>query len=123
MLLVLAVVLLFVAGLFSLGSLVPRRFRKAAAVVIFAGPALLLITVGLIIPAIRTLLFSFKGATSPSPHWVGWSNYSWVIHDPDIHVVLRNTVLWIAIAPAVATGAGLGLAVLIDKMAREAIPK
>ena len=37
--------------------------------------------------------------------------------------MLRNTVLWIAIAPAVATGAGLGLAVLIDKMKRESIPK
>ena len=121
MLLVLAVVLLVVGGLFSLGSLIPRRFRNAAAVVIFAGPALLLITVGLIIPAVRTLIFSFKGSQSQS--WVGWSNYSWVIHDPDIHVVLRNTVLWIAIAPAVATGAGLGLAVLIDRMKREAIPK
>jgi alpha-glucoside transport system permease protein len=123
MLLVLAVVLLAVTALFSVGSLIPRRFRNAAAVVIFAGPALLLITVGLIIPAIRTLLFSFKGASNPSPNWVGWANYSWVWNDPDIHVVLRNTVLWIAIAPAVATGAGLGLAVLIDKMKRESIPK
>ena len=121
MILILAIVLAVVAALFALGSLAPRWARNKLAVVIFAGPALLLITVGLIIPAIRTLIFSFKGSQSQS--WIGWQNYSWVIHDPDIHVVLRNTVLWIAIAPAVATGAGLGLAVLIDKMKRESIPK
>jgi alpha-glucoside transport system permease protein len=117
----LALVLGIIAALFFLGSLAPRRIRNRVAVLVFAGPALLLITVGLIIPAIRTLIFSFKGSESQS--WVGWANFSWVIHDPDIRIVLRNTVLWIAIAPIVATGAGLGLAVLIDKMKRESIPK
>ena len=121
MLIPLAVVFAVIAALFFVGSIVPRRIRNKLAVLIFAGPALLLITIGLIIPAVRTLIFSFKGSQSQS--WIGWQNYSWVIHDPDIHVVLRNTVLWIAIAPAVATGAGLGLAVLIDKMKRESIPK
>jgi len=121
MFLAIAVVLAIIAGLFALGSMTPRRFRNKAAVIIFAGPALLFITIGLIIPAVRTLLFSFKGSQSHS--WVGWANYSWVWNDPDIRIVLRNTVLWIAIAPAVATGAGLGLAVLIDKMKRESIPK
>jgi alpha-glucoside transport system permease protein len=122
-LLALAVVLAVIAGLFYLGSIAPRRLRNKLVVVIFAGPALLFIVIGLVIPAVRTLILSFKGADDPSHVWVGWSNYSWIIHDPDIHIVLRNTVLWIAIAPAVATGAGLGLAVLIDKMKRESIPK
>jgi len=109
--------------LFFFGSLVPRKFKRSAVILIFAGPALLLVMVGLVIPAIRTLILSFKGANNPSPHWVGWANYDWLFHDPDIHVVLRNTVLWIAISPAVATLTGLGLAVLIDKMRRESIPK
>jgi alpha-glucoside transport system permease protein len=122
-LLALAVVLAVIAALFYLGSIAPRRLRNRLAVLIFAGPALLFISVGLVIPAIRTLILSFKGADNPSHSWVGWSNYSWIVHDPDIHIVLRNTVLWIAIAPAVATGAGLGLAVLTDKMKRESIPK
>jgi alpha-glucoside transport system permease protein len=117
----LAGVLVIIVALFYLGSIAPRWLRNKLVLVIFIGPALLLVTVGLIIPAIRTLIFSFKGSESQS--WVGWANFSWVIHDPDIHIVLRNTVLWIAIAPAVATGAGLGLAVLIDKMKRESIPK
>jgi alpha-glucoside transport system permease protein len=121
MLLALAVVFAIIAGLFYVGSVAPKFIRNRLVLVIFAGPALLFVTIGLIIPAIRTLIFSFKGSQSQS--WVGWANYSWVWHDPDIHVVLRNTVLWIAIAPAVATGAGLGLAVLIDKMKRESIPK
>ena len=121
MLLDLAIVLAVISALFYLGSIAPRWLRNKLVVIIFAGPALVLVTVGLIIPAIRTLIFSFKGAQSQA--WVGWANYDWIIHDPDIRIVLRNTVLWIAIAPAVATGAGLGLAVLIDKMKRESIPK
>ncbi|MDX6256072.1 MAG: alpha-glucoside transport system permease protein [Frankiales bacterium] len=112
-----------IAALFYLGSIAPRRLRNRLVGVIFIGPALLFITIGLVIPAVRTFILSFKGADDPSHTWVGWANYSWVIHDPDIHIVLRNTVLWIAIAPLVATGAGLGLAVLIDKMKRESIPK
>jgi alpha-glucoside transport system permease protein len=122
-LLALAVVLAVIAALFSLGSVAPRRLRNKLVVVIFAGPALLFITVGLVIPAVRTLVLSFKGADLVGAHWIGWKNYDWIVHDPDIHIVLRNTVLWIAVAPAVATGAGLGLAVLIDKMKRESIPK
>jgi alpha-glucoside transport system permease protein len=122
-LLALAVVLGVIAALFYLGSTVPRKIANRLVVWIFAGPALVFIAIGLVIPAVRTLILSFKGADDPSHVWVGWSNYDWIIHDPDIHIVLRNTVLWIAIAPAVATGAGLGLAVLIDKMKRESIPK
>jgi len=122
-LLALVLALGIIGALFFLGSIAPRKLRNRIAALIFAGPALLFITIGLVIPAIRTLLFSFKGADTPSHSWVGWANYSWVVHDPDIHIVLRNTVLWIVIAPAVATGAGLGLAVLIDKMKRESIPK
>ena len=122
-LLAVAVITACIGVLFLFGSKVPRRFKHSAVVVIFAGPALLLLMIGLVIPAVRTLILSFKGANNPSPTWVGWSNYSWVFHDPDIHVVLRNTLLWIAIAPAAATATGLGLAVLIDKMRRESIPK
>ena len=119
----LAVALGVIAALFTLGTIAPRRIRNKLAGVIFLGPALLFVTVGLVVPAVRTLILSFKGADDPSPNWVGWKNYSWIIHDPQIHIVLRNTLLWIAIAPIVATGAGLGLAVLIDKMKRESIPK
>jgi alpha-glucoside transport system permease protein len=122
-LLALTVALGIIALLFFIGAKAPMKLRNKLAGVIFLGPALLFVTVGLVIPAVRTFILSLKGADDPSPNWVGWKNYSWIIHDPQIHIVLRNTLLWIALAPAVATGAGLGLAVLIDKMKRESIPK
>jgi alpha-glucoside transport system permease protein len=122
-LLALVVAFGIIAGLFALGNVAPRRLRNKLAGIIFLTPALIFVTIGLVIPAVRTFILSFKGADDPSPNWIGWKNYSWIIHDPQIHVVLRNTVLWIAIAPIVATGAGLGLAVLIDKMKRESVPK
>ncbi|MDX6209646.1 MAG: hypothetical protein QOE24_2037, partial [Frankiales bacterium] len=50
-LLALVVVLAFISALFYLGSIAPRRLRNKLVVAIFAGPALLFITVGLVIPA------------------------------------------------------------------------
>jgi len=76
---------------------------------------------GLVIPAIQTILFSFKDDTSSK--FVGFKNYAWVATDPNIHSVLINTILWIAITPILTTGLGLLLAIFLDRMKRESVPK
>jgi alpha-glucoside transport system permease protein len=97
------------------------RFQRPLAISVFVGPAVLLLLVGLVIPAIRTVIFSFKGADSKS--WVGAGNYSWTFTNPDMRTVLLNTVLWLVITPLVSTALGLTLALLIDRMKREAWAK
>lgn len=90
------------------------RFQRPLAVTIFLGPALLLIAVGVVIPAARTVLYSFQN--DDSTRYVGFDNYVWAFTDPNMRTVLLNTVLWIVIAPLVATGFGLVLALLADRM-------
>ncbi len=117
-------VLLFlvVLGLVFLGA--GRAQGKAArplAITVLLGPALLLLTIGLIIPAIRTIYLSFKN--SDSSHGVGFANYVWSLTTSNNHTVLINTALWILVAPAVATALGLAFALLVDRMKNPAVYK
>jgi alpha-glucoside transport system permease protein len=90
------------------------RFQRPLAVVVLLGPALMLMTVGLVIPAIRTVMYSFQN--DDNTKYIGFKNYEWVFTNPDQRHVLINTVLWIVVAPLVATAFGLVLALLADRM-------
>ena len=90
------------------------RFQRPAAIAVFLFPAVLLMTVGLVIPALRTVVYSFQNDDSTT--FVGMDNYRWAFTNPDMRTVLLNTVLWIVIAPLVSTGFGLMLALLADRM-------
>jgi alpha-glucoside transport system permease protein len=46
-----------------------------------------------------------------------------MIQDESIRTVLFNTILWVIITPIVTTGIGLALAVLLDRMKHESLPK
>jgi alpha-glucoside transport system permease protein len=80
----------------------------------FLGPALLAIGLFLIYPAIRTIVLSF--ANRDSTAWVGLQNYSELLSSPDFRSTLFNTLLWIAVVPAVTVVLGLGIAVLADRL-------
>jgi alpha-glucoside transport system permease protein len=100
---------------------VTGRIHRPLAIVVLLGPALVLLTVGLVIPAVRTIYLSFYGADSTSS--VGFKNFTWAFTNGATQQALLNTLLWIVIAPVVATGLGLMLAVLVDRMRGQAIYK
>ena len=97
------------------------RLQRPIAILVFLGPAIILLLAGLIVPGIQTILFSFKDANSEQ--FVGLQNYSWMMSNPDIHRVLINTLLWIAITPFATTALGLFLAIMLDRMKRESVAK
>ncbi|MGN6523332.1 MAG: carbohydrate ABC transporter permease [Actinomycetes bacterium] len=97
------------------------RLQRPLVAVVFLGPAVLLLLFGLIIPAIRTFLQSLQSADGS--HYIGVANYKWAFTSSDQQRVLLNTVLWIIVAPLFATGFGLALAVLTDKIKRESLAK
>jgi alpha-glucoside transport system permease protein len=107
--------------IFFLAGRAKGKSQRPLAVLILLGPALVLLLGGLVIPAIRTILFSFKDDSSIK--FVGFKNYAWILTDSNMHSVLLNTILWIAITPILTTGLGLLLAIFLDRMKREAIPK
>ncbi|MFI8825634.1 carbohydrate ABC transporter permease [Streptomyces sp. NPDC053431] len=78
--------------------------RKAAALLLLA-PALLLLTVGLLLPALRTVVLSFTDSGGQA--WAGLDNYVWMCTDPRALVALRNTLAWVVLVPLLATAVGL----------------
>ncbi|MEZ0094335.1 carbohydrate ABC transporter permease [Streptacidiphilus sp. EB129] len=97
------------------------RLSKPLAVGILLGPALLLLLVGLVIPAVRTVYLSFYN--DDSTRLLGGKNYTWAFTTSDIQQVLLNTLLWIVVAPVAATALGLVLALLVDRLKRQALYK
>jgi alpha-glucoside transport system permease protein len=87
----------------------------------FTAPAFLLLLIGLLYPAGRTLVQSFLDARSAG--FVGLANYIQIFTQPDLLVVLRNTLLWVVITPILATAIGLVYAVLVDRTRFEAFAK
>ncbi|MDW3849860.1 sugar ABC transporter permease [Micromonospora sp. BRA006-A] len=105
------------------GAPLPRRRkqREGAFAFFFLLPTLLLLAVGLVVPAIRTTLLSFMD--SGSDNWVGLDNYRWMFAEDSIVRVLINTLIWVLLVPLVATAFGLIYAVLVDKARFEAVAK
>jgi alpha-glucoside transport system permease protein len=116
-----AIFLAVLAVIFFIAGRANGKAQRPVAIVVFLGPALLLLLFGLLGPAIRTFLLSFKGSASHT--WVGIANYKWLFTDESMRIVLRNTVFWILFTPIITTGLGLLLAVLLDRMRRESVAK
>jgi alpha-glucoside transport system permease protein len=57
---------------------------------------------------------SFANATSTA--WVGLENYTDLLGSRDFQITLVNTLLWIAVVPAVVVALGLAVAVLADRL-------
>lgn len=109
------------AALFAVAGRARGRWSRRTALAVFLVPALALLTVGLLIPAVRTIYLSLHGADGT--HSVGMRNYVWAFTNDAIRQVLFTTVVWIVVAPIAATALGLGLAVLVDRMRHEALYK
>lgn len=88
---------------------------------IFVLPAVLMVAVGLLYPAIRTIYESFRN--SASTEFVGWQNYHAIFTNDELVKVLRNTALWVIVTPVAATAIGLVYAVLVDRARFERFAK
>jgi len=109
------------AVLFAIAGRANGKKARPIAIVIFLGPALVLLLAGLIIPAIRTFVFSFMNPDSNG--WVGFDNYYWMTQDPNIKTIMINTILWIMVVPIFTAALALLLAIMLDRIKHESIPK
>jgi alpha-glucoside transport system permease protein len=94
----------------------PLRYQETVRPWMYVGPALLLLGVFLLYPAINTILLSFQDQTGTS--WIGFDNYVNIVQDPALLRSVRNTVFWMIVVPAGAVLIGLVFAVLADKLQR-----
>jgi alpha-glucoside transport system permease protein len=116
-----AAFLVVVAVVLILVDRAPMRRRAWIHATILLLPALLLLGIGLVIPAIRTTLLSFM--SGDSKRWVGLDNYAWMFTQPEAVTVLRNTLVWVLLVPLLVTSVGLVYAVLVDRTRFESIAK
>lgn len=108
-------------ALFLIGSRASVRWQGWLRYGVFLGPALLLLLVGLIYPALRTIWMSFMDKRSEN--FIGIDNYIWAFTIPEIQIVLRNTMLWVVFVPIVSTLIGLAIAYMTDRMKSAAVVK
>ena len=116
-----AIFFIILGALFAIAGRANGKKARPVALVIFLAPALVLLLAGLVIPAVRTILFSFMNPDSNG--WVGFANYQWMIEDPNVKTIMINTILWILVVPLFTAALGLLLAVMLDRIKHESIPK
>lgn len=102
------------------GRLRSRRGERVQTLA-FVLPAVFMLTVGLLYPAVRTFYESFRNAASTK--FIGIENYQWLLTDPAQLTILRNTAVWVIVTPFLATTIGLVYAVLVDRVRGEAAAK
>ncbi|MFJ2717682.1 ABC transporter permease subunit [Streptomyces sp. NPDC087437] len=93
-----------------------RRARRRGRVValLFVFPALLLLGALVVYPVLFSVGRSFFDASGS--RFVGGDNYTEMFRDPATLKAVRNTTIWVVVAPALLTGLGLILAVLVEKV-------
>ncbi len=88
---------------------------------LFIAPAVILLGLYLVYPAIQTFILSFFNNTGRE--FVGLRNYEWAINDTEFRQAVVNNVLWLLIVPSVSTVLGLLVAVLADSIKWGSIAK
>lgn len=121
MLLGLAVFAAVIGIILFLADRAPKKGRDFWQLLAFVAPALVLLAVGLIYPAVRTTLLAFYDRTGNE--FVGLDNFVWMFTQPDILQTLGNTLIWVALVPTLSTIIGLAYAIFIDKSYGEKILK
>ncbi|SBS71307.1 ABC-type sugar transport systems, permease components [uncultured Microbacterium sp.] len=89
--------------------------------ILFGAPAAILLLIGLIYPAIATVVQSFFDKTGKE--FVGLENYVWAFTNPQGFWSVINSIIWVIVAPLVATVVGLAYAVFIDRARGEKVLK
>jgi alpha-glucoside transport system permease protein len=90
------------------------RLRTSIRPWLFLAPALLFMSLYLVYPVFATLWLSFFDRNGF--HFVGFANYIWLFRDPSFQQSVGNNLLWLIIVPSLATGFGLLVAVLADRL-------
>ena len=120
---------LFVAVMGAILFMVDSRKRVPnwTVVLAFLGPMMAMLVLGLVWPAISTIIQSFFGRSpwydQERAEFVGVDNFTTLFTQPEFQIVLRNTLIWVLIVPLVAMVIGLVYAVVVDRTRGEALSK
>src|SRR5947209_369030 len=107
----------YIVGADVLVRRLPKRSQASVRPWVWVGPAILFVGVILVYPMVGTIVRSFfdrHGST-----FVGLGNFTRLLTDGGILIVLRNNLLWLLLYPGLVLIFGLLLAVLADRVRYE----
>jgi alpha-glucoside transport system permease protein len=109
---------LLFTGASTIVERLPARIRDLALPWVFIAPAVLLLTIYLVYPAIGTVIRSFQDDDGAFT----FKNWAVLTTGPFLEI-LRNNVIWLLVATAGSVGLGLLVAALFDRIRRESLAK
>ncbi|MDP8904052.1 MAG: sugar ABC transporter permease [Chloroflexota bacterium] len=104
----------------------PQRRADRIRPLLWVLPAVAMLVIFLIGPALTTLWFSlwnFDRAGVNFTSFAGIDHYITFFTNNETLTALRNNVLWVVLLPALAVGLGLVIAVLVDRVRYETVVK
>jgi alpha-glucoside transport system permease protein len=94
----------------------PGRLGRYLVGAVFLAPALFMLGVWMVYPAVYTIIRSFFGQTGFIGHWVGIDNYRTLFTTSTLTTAIKNNAIWVAVVPALVTAIGLVFAVLTERV-------
>ena len=101
-------------GTNNLIEIMPISVRDTLRPFVFVGPAITVLSLYIVLPAIRTIWLSLLNRTGEQ--FVGLKNYIFVFTDAEMLIILRNTLMWVILVPLLAVTLGLLIAVMADRL-------
>src|ERR671930_388446 len=92
----------------------PGRWRDYGVAGGFLAPALVLLGVWIVYPAVRTAIRSFFNADGTKFVW--FKNYKSIFTSDFIVTAIKNNAIWVGVVPALVTAIGLVFAVLGERV-------
>ena len=94
----------------------PARLGRYLTGAIFLAPAIFILGVWMVYPAVYTFVRSFYGQNGYLGTWVGFDNYKRLWNTPELRTAIKNNAIWVAVVPAFVTSIGLIFAVLTERV-------
>ncbi len=117
----------FVGGLlliYGATNLLPTKMRPGGQLAVFLGPVLVLLFVGLFVPAVQSIFLGFTRDPQLPPGNSGlFANYGFIFSDKNLRQSVFNSLVWVIGGGTISTIFGLMIARFADGMKREAIVK
>jgi len=107
--------ILFIA-MNNLVERLPTKMRDALRPYLFVGPAMVVLGVYLVYPAINTLIRSMMNRDSDK--WTWFENYKFIFTDSEMLQTLGNNLQWLIVVTTSTIVLGLILAILTDRLRR-----
>ena len=92
----------------ALLSFLPEKILKRVQWIAFLTPALVLVTLVLLVPIVQTFIWSFMDKR--------FDNYVALFTDPNFLSVLVNNFLWVLVVPAITVAIGTAVATLTNQV-------